>query len=83
MISSLSSKPLNDPTPLLSEDRLRSLAQTYGRAESPVWIHNLQGECIYLNTHAERMSPPTERPMVFDIMDYCGRVIGRLKTIPN
>ncbi|MBI4580014.1 MAG: hypothetical protein HY718_09955 [Planctomycetes bacterium] len=82
MIASLSSMPLKDPVPLLSEDRLRSLAQTYNRVESPVWIHTLQGECIYLNASAERMQAEC-RPLVFDILDHCGRTIGRLKTIPN
>ena len=82
MISSLSSKPLSDPAPLLSEDRLRSLAHTYSRVESPIWIHNLQGECIYLNDSAQRM---TRQPAhaVFDIMDHHGRIIGRLRTMAN
>ncbi len=82
MISSLTSTPLPDPVPLLSEDRLRSLAQTYNRADSPVWIHNLQGECIYVNPSAERRQPDP-RPLVFDILDYQGRLIGRLETISN
>ncbi|HOA71889.1 MAG TPA: PAS domain-containing protein [Phycisphaerae bacterium] len=82
MISSLSSKPLNDPTPLLSEDRLRSLARTYQRVESPIWIHNLQGDCIYVNPPAERITAPVS-PVLFDILDHNGRVIGRLGTIPN
>lgn len=82
MISSLSSKPLSDPVPLLSEDRLRSLARTYSRVESPVWIHNLQGECIYLNPPAER-SACDPSPLLFDIIDHGGRVIGRLKTVPH
>ena len=81
MIASLSNKPLSDPTPLLSEDRLKSLAQTYSRVESPVWIHNLQGECIYLNPPAERIA--TAPPMVFDIVDHHGRIIGRLRTMAN
>jgi hypothetical protein len=67
---------------LLSEDRLRSLAQTYNRSESPVWIHNLQGECIYTNPVAERVRPDLA-PLVFDILDHHGRLIGRLKTIEN
>lgn len=82
MISSLSSTPLADPAPLLSEDRLRSLAGTYNRVESPVWIHNLQGECIYLNPSAERFGTDFS-PLLFDILDHGGRVIGRLRTIPN
>lgn len=82
MISSLSSKPLSDPAPLLSEDRLRSLARTYNRVASPVWIHDLKGECIYLNEPAERV-PADCSPLLFDILDHNGRVIGRLKTIPN
>jgi len=82
MISSLSSTPLSDPAPLLSEDRLRSLARTYQRVDSPVWIHNLQGECIYLNPQAERLQVAPS-PMLFDILDHNGRVIGRLGTIAN
>jgi PAS domain-containing protein len=82
MISSLSSKPLSDPTPLLSEDRLRSLARTYNRAEAPVWIHNLQGECIYVNPSAEKLQTQASR-LLFDILDHGGRLIGRLQTIPN
>jgi hypothetical protein len=82
MISSLSSRPLSDPPPLLSEDRLRSLAGTYNRVESPVWIHNLQGDCIYLNPSAERFQAQSP-PLQFDILDHGGRIIGRLRTIPN
>jgi hypothetical protein len=82
MISSLSSTPLSDPTPLLSEDRLHSLARTYSRVNSPVWIHNLQGECIYLNPPAER-APSECRPLTFDIVDHNGRTIGRLRTLSN
>lgn len=82
MISSFSSTPLSDPTPLLSEDRLRSLARTYNRADAPVWIHNLQGECIYVNPPAERLQAEVS-PLLFDILDHSGRLIGRLRTIPN
>jgi len=82
MISSLSIKPLSDPAPLLSEDRLRSLARTYNRVDSPVWIDNLQGECIYSNSPAERFTR-RDRLLLFDIVDHRGRVIGRLRTIPN
>ncbi len=82
MISSLSNTPLSDPTPLLSQDRLRSLAQTYNRVDSPVWIHDLKGDCIYNNPSAERLAT-NDRPLVFDILDHHGRLIGRLKTISN
>lgn len=82
MISSLSSTPLSDPAPMLSEDRLRSLARTYQRVESPVWIHNLQGECIYVNASAECFHAD-RTPLLFDILDHSGRVIGRLKTVSN
>lgn len=79
MISSFSSTPLSDPELLLSEDRLASLAQTYERAASPVWIHNLQGECIYVNASA-RHRPAVGDAGTFDILDHHGRVIGRLRT---
>jgi hypothetical protein len=82
MISSLSSKPLSDPVPLLSDDRLRSLARTYNRVESPVWIHDLHGECIYVNPPAERLDREPS-PLLFDIVDHGGRVIGRLGTVPR
>ena len=75
-----STKPLQLNS-LLSEDRLRSLAFTYSRVETPVWIDNLQGDCIYVNPAAERIS--ASPPKVFDIIDHGGRMIGRLRTIAS
>lgn len=83
MISPLHPRPLADPVPLLSEDRLRSLARTYDRATSPVWIHDLRGECIYANQPAEGAEPERLGVLVFDIVDHRGHTIGQLKTASN
>ncbi|MCL2330823.1 MAG: hypothetical protein FWC56_05935 [Phycisphaerae bacterium] len=73
--------PAHQPNSLLSEDRLHSLALTYSRVETPVWIDNLRGDCIYANPPAERISASS--PKVFDIIDHDGRMIGRLRTMAS
>ncbi len=80
MIAPRTPRPLDDPAPLLSRDRLRSLAGTYDSSVSPIWIRDVGGEYIYANSTA-RETPEVMPRSAFDILDHNGRTIGRLETI--
>lgn len=79
MISSLVQPPLADGPPVMSEDHLRLLSQTYERVPVPIWIHDLEERCVYRNPRAEAGTRAGEETLVFDIVDHRGRTLCRLK----
>jgi len=79
MISSLAQPPLAEPPPVLSQDHLQVLAQTYDRVPVPVWIHDLEERCVYRNPCAGQGPRGEAETLVFDIVDHRGRTLCRLK----
>lgn len=79
MISSLAQPPLADGPPVLSDDHVRLLSQTYERVPVPIWIHDLEERCVYQNPSARRQAQLDGETLVFDIVDHRGRTLCRLK----
>lgn len=64
----------------LSENHIRSLAQTYDRAADPIRVEDPSGGCIYQNRPAAQQELSHRRHATFDIIDHTDRVVAHLRT---
>jgi hypothetical protein len=62
----------------LTNGTLTALARTYDGVASSVWIHDLEGDCVYRNASARTWPEPPHGGLGFDILDHAGKPVGRL-----
>ena len=82
MVSSTGT-PLGRMMSVFTDEQLASLERTYGRVRHPVWVRDFADRCVYRNPPASRQPCPPEAPLVFDIVDHNGTVVGTLATVVN
>ena len=82
MVSSTGT-PLGRMMSVFTDEQLASLERTYGRVRHPVWVRDFTDRCVYRNPPASRQTCPPEAPLVFDIVDHNGAVVGTLATVVN
>ena len=79
----MTTSTLDAPTGVAAEpwhEQLAFLAQTFADSAQPVWIHDLDGRCLYANPTAQRR-PPSNSALRFELFDHAGIPRARLITI--
>ena len=78
MTSAVATPVPTDGPPVLTEEYINSVAQTYGDCAQPVWVHDLWMRCVYRNRRAIEAFSSNGKTIVSEIIDHANRVVGHL-----
>ena len=67
-----------ETTASFAAEHLASLARTFDGVDHPVWIHDSDERCLYINAAARRLDRTTDTALRHEIVDHADRVVGRL-----
>ena len=81
MTIAVSEQPVARCAEPLDREGLARLADTFDDALTPVWIHALDGRCLYANRRAGN-SRPGPGVLKFDLLNPEGQLVAHMRTDP-